>query len=181
MGVDSVVMVEHTEELDQNTVEILKAVAPFDNVVRKGEDFKARETLLTARHRLRPQDLGLLAAMGAKTVAVYSKPSVAIISSGDEVVPIEDEPPAGCVRDINRYTLSAMIQEAHANPVWIGNAPDKLNALSALITKPLVSADVVVKSARQFHGEQRSCDGSYTGPRWMRRSFSTAFPAPGSR
>ena len=54
-GADAVAMVEHTEELDQNTVEILKAVAPFDNVVRKGEDFKARETLLTANHRLRPQ------------------------------------------------------------------------------------------------------------------------------
>jgi len=151
---DAVVMVEHTEELDQNTIEILKAVAPFDNVVRKGEDFKARETLLAVGHRLRPQDLGLLAAMGRQAVPVYRKPSVAVISSGDEVVPIEDEPPVGCVRDINRYTLSAMIKEAHADPVWIGIAPDKLDALSALIDKALFGADVVMISGGSSMGSR---------------------------
>jgi molybdopterin molybdotransferase len=147
-------MVEHAEELDPTTVEILKAVAPFDNVVRKGEDFKTRETLLTANHRLRPQDLGLLAAMGAQTVRVYNKPLVAIISSGDEIVPIEDEPPAGCVRDINRYTLSAMIQEAHANSVWIGIAPDRLDALSELMDKALDTADVVIISGGSSMGSR---------------------------
>jgi molybdopterin molybdotransferase len=153
-GTDAVVMVEHAEDLDTNTIEILKAVAPFDNVVRKGEDFKAREVLLTASHRLRPQDLGLLAAMGAQTVRVYNKPSVAIISSGDEIVPIEDEPPAGCVRDINRYTLGAMIQEAYASPVWIGIAPDRLDALSSLIDKALGTADVVIISGGSSMGSR---------------------------
>ena len=88
---------EHTEEVGSNTVEILKAAAPFDNVVRKGEDFKRGETLMGAGHRLRAQDVGLLAAMGRPMIRVHLKPSVAVVSSGDEIVPIEDDPPPGCV------------------------------------------------------------------------------------
>jgi molybdopterin molybdotransferase len=151
---DAVVMVEHAEELDSNTIEVLKAVAPFDNVVRKGEDFKRGETLLGTGHRLRAQDVGLLAAMGRSTVGVYRKSSVAVISSGDEIVPIEEEPPAGCVRDVNRHTLSAAIQEAHANPVWIGIAPDQLRKLSSLIEQGIDTADTVVISGGSSMGSR---------------------------
>jgi molybdopterin molybdotransferase len=151
---DAVVMVEHAEEVDEKTVELLKAVAPFDHVVRKGEDFKAGEVLLNVGHRLRPQDLGLLAAMGRQTVPVFKKPVVSVISSGDEIVPIDQEPPPGCVRDINRYTLTAMIQEAHAEPVWIGIAPDNLAALSSLITDALRTADMVVISGGSSMGSR---------------------------
>jgi molybdopterin molybdotransferase len=114
-GSDAVVMVEQTQELDEQTVEVLKAVAPYENVVRRGEDYKAGETLLGVGQRLRPQDLGLLAAMGRTTVTVHRKPLVAIISSGDEIVPIDQEPPPGCVRDVNRYTLSAMARRLLRN------------------------------------------------------------------
>jgi len=151
---DAVVMVEHAEELDSKTIEVLKAVAPFDNVVRKGEDFKRGETLLGAGHRLRAQDVGLLAAMGRSTISVYLKPSVAAISSGDEIVPIEEEPPAGCVRDVNRHTLSASIQEAHANRVWIGIAPDQLSKLSSLIEQGINRADMVVISGGSSMGSR---------------------------
>ncbi|HMK35524.1 MAG TPA: gephyrin-like molybdotransferase Glp [Desulfomonilaceae bacterium] len=149
---DSVVMVEHAEEVDRNTVEVLRAVAPFDNVVRRGEDFKEGETLLEAGHRLRPQDLGLLAAMGRRTVRVFKKPAVAIISSGDEIVPIDQEPPPGCVRDVNRYTLSAMVREAHAEPVWIGIATDDLKTLTSLIQKAMQAADMVIVSGGSSMG-----------------------------
>ncbi len=88
-GSDAVVMIEHTQDVGASTIEVLKAVAPFDNVVRKGEDFKSGETLISLGHRLRPQDLGLLAALGRPHVKVFRKPKVAIISSGDEIVPIE--------------------------------------------------------------------------------------------
>ncbi len=121
---DAVVMIEHSEEIGDNSLEVLKAVAPFENVVRRGEDFRKGETFLDAGFRLRPQDLGLLAAMGRQTVSVYRKPNVAVISSGDEIIPIDQEPLPGCIRDVNRYTITSMIQEAHANPLWIGIAPD---------------------------------------------------------
>ncbi len=151
---DAVVMIEHTEQVDQNTVEVLKAVAPFDNVVRRGEDFKAGEKLLQTGHRLRPQDLGLLAAMGKHEMAVYRRPRVALISSGDEIVPIEETPLPGCMRDVNRHTLSAMIMEAYAEPVWIGIAPDHLAALSSIIEKGLKSADLVVISGGSSMGSR---------------------------
>jgi molybdopterin molybdotransferase len=151
-GSDAVVMVEHVENLDDSTIEILRAVAPFENVVRKGEDFKARETLLEVGHRLRPQDLGLLAAMGRTDITVYERPKVAIISSGDEIVPVNEDPPPGCMRDVNRYTLEAMIRTAHATPVWIGIAPDSLGELSALIDEGIRNADVVVVSGGSSMG-----------------------------
>ncbi|MBI5251756.1 MAG: molybdopterin molybdotransferase MoeA [Desulfomonile tiedjei] len=151
---DAVVMIEHTEQVDQNTVEILKAVAPFDNVIRKGEDFKSGETLLQPGHRLRAQDLGLLAAMGRAEITVYRKPRVALISSGDEIVPIEETPLPGCMRDVNRHTLSAMIADAHATPVWIGIAPDNLAALTSMIEKGLNSADLVVISGGSSMGSR---------------------------
>jgi molybdopterin molybdotransferase len=153
-GTDAVVMVEHTQELDHNTIEVLTAVAPYENVVRKGEDFKASETLLASGHRLRPQDLGLLAAMGKSTVKVYEKPRVGIISSGDEIVPVEQAPPAGCMRDVNRHALDAMTREIHATPVWIGIAPDRLDALSSLVDRSLQQSDAVVISGGSSMGSR---------------------------
>ena len=151
---DAVVMIEHTEELGGNTLEALKAVAPLENVVRRGEDFKRGETLLRAGHRLRPQDLGLFAAMGRQTATVYRKPNVAVISSGDEIIPMEQEPLPGCIRDVNRYTITSLIQEAHANPVWVGIAPDKLDALSSLIERGLNTADLVLISGGSSMGSR---------------------------
>lgn len=151
---DAVVMVEHTEQHDESTLEVLKAVAPFDHVVRRGEDFREGETLLSAGSRLRPQDVGLLAAMGRTVVTVYRKPVIAVISSGDEVVPVDETPRPGCVRDINRYTLSAMIAEAFARTAWIGIAVDELGALSEVIERGIHDADAVVISGGSSKGSR---------------------------
>ncbi len=151
---DAVVMIEHTEELGDNALEVLKAVAPFENVVRRGEDFKAGETFFEVGHRLRPQDLGLLAAMGRQTVTVYRKPAVAVISSGDEIIPIDQKPPPGCMRDVNRYTITSLIEEAHANPLWIGIAPDDLDCVSSLIERGLNTADLVLISGGSSMGSR---------------------------
>lgn len=153
-GCDAVVMLEQTEELDEQTIEVLKAVAPYENVVRKGEDFKAGETLLKVGRRLRPQDLGLLASVGRRTIRVYRKPSVAIISSGDEIVPIDQNPPPGCMRDVNRHTLTALAREAYADPVWIGIAPDTFDALSSLVNQGLHVSDLVLISGGSSMGSR---------------------------
>ncbi len=153
-GSDAVVMIEHTEEIGDNSLEVFKAVAPFESVVRQGEDFRNGETFLEAGFRLRPQDLGLLAAMGRQTVSVYRKPNVAVISSGDEIIPIDQEPLPGCIRDVNRYTITSMIQEAHANPVWIGIAPDNLEAVSSSIDRGINTADVVLISGGSSMGSR---------------------------
>jgi molybdopterin molybdotransferase len=151
---DAVLMVEHTELLNENTLEICKAVAPFENVVRRGEDFKKGEILLKKGRRLLPQDVGLMAAMGRDSIKVHRVPVVALISSGDEVVPIDQDPPPGCVRDVNRYALTSMMREVHARVVWIGIAPDRLDALASLMDRALACSDMVVISGGSSMGSR---------------------------
>ncbi|MBW2623363.1 MAG: molybdopterin molybdenumtransferase MoeA, partial [Deltaproteobacteria bacterium] len=88
-GADAVVMIEHARAVDEHTVELAKAVAPYDHIIRIGEDVRTGQTLLAAGHRLRPQDVGLLAALGHNSLRVHKIPRVAIISTGDEIVPTE--------------------------------------------------------------------------------------------
>jgi molybdopterin molybdotransferase len=151
-GADAVVMVEHTQELGPSAIEILKAVAPFDNVVRVGEDFRKGETLVPKGKRLRPADLGILAAIGQDRISVHRKPCIAILSSGDEIVPVDQEPPPGCMKDVNRYSLIGMTQEAYADPLWIGIAPDRLKDLQKMLDTALDRADMVAISGGSSMG-----------------------------
>ena len=85
-GADAVVMIEHTQEAMEGTVEVLRPVAPGDGMVRADEDARAGAELVPAGRPLRSQDLGLLAAAGVTEVDVHIRPRVAILSTGDEVV-----------------------------------------------------------------------------------------------
>ncbi len=149
---DAVVMIEHSQELDAQTIELLKAAAPFENVVRRGEDFVAGTELIRAGQRLRPMDLGLLAALGLASVPVYKQPVVAVISSGDEITAIDAEAQPGCVRDINRYSVSALIEEAYAAGLWVGIAQDTRESVETMLTQGLAQADVVVISGGSSMG-----------------------------
>jgi molybdopterin molybdotransferase len=151
---DAVVMIEHTSEVDESTIEVYRPVAPYDHVVRAGEDFRACEILLTAGHRLRPQDLGFLAALGLTEIKVHRKPRVALISTGDEIVPADSKPGPGCVRDINRHSLHGMCIEAHATPLWTGISPDRLEPLRCLMDKALMEGDIVVISGGSSMGRR---------------------------
>ncbi len=153
-GADAVVMIEQTEQVDESTIEVLKAVAPFENVIRKGEDFRTGEKLIEANHRLRPADNGLLAAMGINKLEVFAKPRVAVISSGDEIVPIDQEPLPGCVRDINRHTIIALIKEVGCSPSWMGIASDTLESISNIIDKSLETTDMVLISGGSSMGSR---------------------------
>ncbi|MHC4861310.1 MAG: molybdopterin molybdotransferase MoeA, partial [Planctomycetota bacterium] len=84
-GADAVVMVEHTEPIDETTIEVTRAVAPQQNVIEPADDVARDDTLLARGTRLRAQELGLLAALGAIEIEVYARPVVAVISTGDEV------------------------------------------------------------------------------------------------
>jgi molybdopterin molybdotransferase len=97
-GADSVVMVEYTEELDQKSVAINRSVAPLENVIRPGDDFSSGQVALQAGRRLRAQEIGLLAGLGQEKITVRRQPKAAIISTGDEIVPVEQEPRPGELR-----------------------------------------------------------------------------------
>jgi molybdopterin molybdotransferase len=144
---DAVVMVEHTHTLDQATVEVLRPVAPRENVIQKGEDVRKGDCILTRGTRLRPQDLGALAVLGVSAPAVFRQPRVGILSTGDELVPVEVMPQGAEIRDTNRYTLGALAGRAGALPFYLGIARDDVHDLAEKIERGLTEGDMVVLSA----------------------------------
>ena len=142
-GSDGVVMIEHCHLLDEDTVEVSRAISPEENVIRSDDDFKEGALVLPKGHKLRPQDLGVLAGLGFEEVTVYKKPKVAIISTGDEVIPIQKRPAPGQVRDINSYTLGAFCRQLGAEPLLLGLCDDNFENLKTMIQKGIRQADTV--------------------------------------
>ncbi|WP_084076195.1 molybdopterin molybdotransferase MoeA [Desulfacinum infernum] len=146
-GADAVVMVEYTQPLDAHAIEVTRPVAPGDNVLQVGDDVALGEKVLERGRKLRPQDVGLLAAIGMEEVRVFRRPRVAIISTGDEIVPPEtrDLPP-GKIRDINTYVVASQVREAGGRVGTIQVVADDLDELEAVCREALAAHDVVVLS-----------------------------------
>ncbi|MCB2184394.1 MAG: molybdopterin molybdotransferase MoeA [Desulfobulbaceae bacterium] len=138
---DAVVMVEYSNVLDDETIEVFRAVAPGENVIRAGEDFEKGAVVLHKGCTLRPQDLGVLAGLGITKVPVFKKPVVGIISTGDELVEPDKELAPGKIRDINTTTLSALVIEAGGIPLPLGIINDDfatmLDACEKAIARPV--------------------------------------------
>jgi molybdopterin molybdotransferase len=146
-GADAVVMVEYTQMLDDKTIEVTRPVAPGDNVLEIGEDIRSDENLFPAGFRLRPQDIGVLAALGTNSLAVYRRPRVAILSTGDEIVPASTQALSpGKVRDINSFTLTGQVREAGGLIGVKEIVPDDLDALVAATRRALLDHDVILLS-----------------------------------
>ncbi len=145
-GTDSVVMFEHSQQVDDKMIEVVKPVAPGENVIKAGEDAKKDECVLKSGHRLRPQDLGALAGLGVTDVRVYKKPRVSIISTGDEIVPADKPIMPGQVRDINSYNLAGLILNAGGIPVKRGIFSDKYDIIRDVVEKSLKNSDMVLIS-----------------------------------
>jgi molybdopterin molybdotransferase len=145
-GADAVVMVEYTNPAETNSIEVTRPVTVKSNVLEKGEDAGSGEVLLNTGRVLRPQEIGFLAALGITKVSVYRQARVAIISSGDEVIPIDRKPELGQIRDANGHALSALIRACGAKPIPLDIVPDNAEMLSQALRKGLQQADVVVLS-----------------------------------
>lgn len=146
-GADAVVMIEHTQSAAEGEVEILRAVAVGENVLKVGEDVSEGEEVLPAGIRLRPAEIGGLMALGVVRVSVSSKPRVGIISSGDEVVPPEAQLQPGQVRDVNAYSLSALVESVGGEPVRYGIVPDQIDLLRKAARLAFDECDLVVITA----------------------------------
>ena len=146
-GADAVLMVEHTQRADESTIEVLRPVAPGENVVQVGEDVHSGDTVVPAGHVLRPQDLGGLLALGITQIEVGRRPRVAIVSTGDELVPPEESPGPGQIRDVNTYTTSALVVQAGGVPVPIALVEDDYEAQRNAAIQALREGDVLVFSA----------------------------------
>jgi len=142
-GADAVVMLEYCHSLDAGTIEVSRVVSPLENVISPGDDFKKGAVIFEKGCLLRPQDLGLLAGLGIQDITVYKRPRVAIISTGDEIVPIDQRPGPGQVRDINAYTLSAFCRQAGAEPLNLGLCRDSFSDLREMVAGGLEAADTL--------------------------------------
>jgi molybdopterin molybdotransferase len=145
-GADAVVMLEDTS-VDGAEVTVLAASPPGDNVLQPGEDIQTGATALTAGTRLGVAELGGLASLGYSDVGVRARPRIAILSTGDEVVPVGAEPRAAQVRDVNAVTIAATVEAAGGVALPGGIVPDDLDALTARARTALSNADALVISA----------------------------------
>jgi molybdopterin molybdotransferase len=126
---------------------VLRAVAPGENVLHVGDDIAAGAAMLPAGHWLRPQDVGGLTALGLTRVSVARRPRVALLATGDEIVPPEATPAPGQVRDVNSFTLGSLVRQAGGVPVPCGIVGDDFEALRAAATAALAEADALIISA----------------------------------
>ena len=128
-GADAVVMFEHTQSVDAENIEVVKSVAPLENVIESGEDIKEYESILSRGHRMRPQDMSALASVGITNIKAFTKPKVAIISTGNEIVAANTVPALGQIRDSNSYNLEGLITQFFGIPVKMGIIRDEYESL----------------------------------------------------
>lgn len=153
-GADAVVMVEYTGPAGEGAIEISRPVTAGENVLGKAEDAARGDIVIGAGKRLLPQEIGLLAGLGITKVQVYRRPKAAVISTGDEIVPVADAPPPGRIRDINAHSIAALVRSASGEADLFDPVPDDPALLREALEKALASADVVVLSGGSSVGER---------------------------
>ena len=142
-GADSVIMLEHTKRKD-GEIEVWNPVTPGENVSKMGENVREGQIAVKSGTRLKPHHIGLLAALGMTHVAVVRKPTIAILSTGDELVDLGHKPKMNQVIDVNRLILSSMCQELGAEAIDLGIAKDDISEIGARIREGLGKADMLI-------------------------------------
>jgi len=143
-GADAVVMFEQTQPVDAASIEVVKPVGPLENVIQVGDDVRKGESILSRGRRIRPQDMAALAGMGITTVSVFEKPKVAIISTGNEIVPADTTPGPGQIRDTNSYALEGLIEQSGGMPVKKGIIRDEEDRLSEALQGAVKDSSLVL-------------------------------------
>jgi molybdopterin molybdotransferase len=152
---NAVVMQENAEMIDDARIRIKQdTVKAGENIRRKGEDIAKGATILNAGHRLRPQDLGLIASIGQAEVTVYVPLKVATFTTGDELLaPGEDWAP-GKIYNANHSVIQAMMQKWGFELIDLGRIPDDLKATRQTLQKASEQADVVITTGGVSVGEE---------------------------
>jgi putative molybdopterin biosynthesis protein len=150
-GFDAVVMREHVH-YEGDAAEIMAAVPPYQHVRSIGEDVSAGELLLPEGHRLRPVDIAAAAAAGATEVVVRRRPRVAVIPTGDEIVPVGRAPEPGEIVDTNSMMLVAQAREAGCEAWATDVEPDDVGRIGAAVRSAAAEADLVLVVAGSSAG-----------------------------
>lgn len=143
-GADAVVRFEDTDS-GEKVVSIRVGVARWENVRQAGEDVRRGEVVVAAGTLLRPAEIGVLATAGRRRVTVHPRPRVAVLSTGDELVEVDEIPGPGQIRDANRYSLGTAVRAAGGEPVLLGIARDTADDLRRALRRA-AEEDVIVTS-----------------------------------
>jgi len=146
-GADAAVMLEYTQSVQKNEIEIFRAVADGENVIRVGEDVAQGQVIQVKGSRMRPAEIGGLMALGITHVNVMRKIRVGLISTGDEVIDPAESPRPGQVRDVNTYTLGALVEKSGGEAIRYGIISDEFEILKNAAAKALSECDVVIITA----------------------------------
>ncbi len=153
-GFDAVIMVEVVHEIDVDTLEIQSPAAPYQHVRPLGEDIVATELVLPENHILRPVDLGACAAAGLSELSVRSKPRVAVIPTGNELVPVGSAPKPGDIIEFNSLVLSGIIEECGGSAVVWQSIPDDFETLLNSVRDAVQQYDIVLVNAGSSAGSE---------------------------
>lgn len=153
-GVDSVVMVEYSEQFDADTIAVYKPVSPGENVIARGDDLRQGEAILSRGTWLTAKHIAMLAACGIGRVKVYRPVKFSIISTGDEIIEIDQPQNIGQIRDINSYGLASIIAQWGGEVTYRAIVKDDYDALKQSMTEGLAQADVLLTSGGSSVGER---------------------------
>lgn len=153
-GADAVVMIEYTEDYGDGTIGVVKPAAPGSNLVYRGDDVRPGKVVLQTGRVLTAADIGAMAALGLGTVPVVRRPRVAIISTGDELVAVTEQPGPGQVRDVNSALLAAAVSSYGGEAVPMGALRDDETLLEETVRRALEICDCVLISGGSSVGEK---------------------------
>ncbi len=152
-GANAVVKVEATELSDDHVIIHQEDVAAGENIRPVGSDVRKGDLILPAGTVLGPAEIGLVAGMGVNPVTVRRKPRVSVISTGDELVEPGQPLAPGQIRDSNRFSIVTALRTEPVEITFVGKAPDKRDALEALLTERRASDDVIITTGGVSMGE----------------------------
>ncbi len=145
-GADAVVMHENTVPVDSTLVEIVKDVGTGTAIIQTGEDIAEGAEVFPSGRRLHPHDIGLLAGLGISEISVHKKPRVAVLSTGDEIIPHNETPSLGQIRDINSIALAGLIEHAGGEFIHLGIVSDNRDVFFPTLEKAVLENDIVLFS-----------------------------------
>ena len=152
-GATAVVPVEATELADDHVIIHQERVASGENIRPVGVDLARGSAVLQRGTILGAPEMGLLASLGIDPVEVVRRPRVSVLSTGNELVEPDETPGPGQIRDANRFSLIAALQEAGAEIIWAGRGPDDAAALRSSLIDRIAASDVVITSGGVSMGD----------------------------
>ncbi len=151
-GADGMVMIEYVEVLDEKNIAIHKPATPNGYIMQVGDDFSAGQLIFAKGHRLTAKDMGMLATCGMDYVEAFAKPKMAILSTGDEIIPIDQTPRPGQIRDINSYSIAALAEAAGIEITTISLCKDHFEQLQEYCTRLIKENDILILSGGSSAG-----------------------------